>query len=689
MNKADASDTAACLQRGNDAPSPPPLFWRVIHMDGEEHILKVVVHPIIDKKTDRNGFWGMARDVTGKMNAQSTIVKSQRKIEALYATSKKAERRYHGFLKFLPLPLMVRKLDNRVIYINPAFETTFGWNLNDFNEDPLVHIPPDQFQTTKTGKKRLLQDGALFGLETKRLTKDGRLLDVINDSSVFYDKDNKAEGSVIILRDITKNKKDAKISESFFSIAKALHHYSDLDSRLSFIARQVRSLLQVQHVHIILVDEEKKEFYFRAGVDVNPELYKKFYRKRIPLTEKYFSGKVLLSGTSRIINDLDKENVQLILGREEINNLLGVPMKVGTHIIGAMTVSNKVDGSFTETDTTLLESICNIVSLPIENAKINEELRNSLSEIKSLNRAKDRIIEHLSHELRTPLSVLSASLQMLTANDCLEPVTAARILERSQRNLKRITDMQAKIADITRNQHLQVKQSLLSLLELCTDEVESVTDEALSPEDGAIVRRRITEIFSPQTGGSQRIPLNTFIHAKCEAIRADFSHRQVLFSLKMADAEVFIDLPVEILDKILAGLIRNAIEYTPDGGKVELRIRELEAGKEITVTDTGIGITPENQQLIFGNYFTNADITRYGTGHPFDFNAGGSGFDLLRMRVFSERYNFKLIMQSQRCRHIPDIHDVCPGNTTMCMYCNSPEYCHTSGGTIFTVRFRD
>ncbi len=54
-----------------------------------------------------------------------------------------------------------------------------------------------------------------------------------------------------------------------------------------------------------------------------------------------------------------------------------------------------------------------MVALPIENARINDELQRSYEEVKSYNRAKDRVIHHLSHELKTPVSVLAASLNLL------------------------------------------------------------------------------------------------------------------------------------------------------------------------------------------------------------------------------------------------------------------------------------
>jgi hypothetical protein len=57
------------------------------------------------------------------------------------------------------------------------------------------------------------------------------------------------------------------------------------------------------------------------------------------------------------------------------------------------------------------------------------------------------------------------------------------------------------------------------------------------------------------------------------------------------------------------------------------------------------------------------------------------------MKIFSERYNFKIDMASTRCRYIPLNQDVCPGNILKCDFCRGRGDCYESGGTTFTVFF--
>jgi signal transduction histidine kinase len=142
-----------------------------------------------------------------------------------------------------------------------------------------------------------------------------------------------------------------------------------------------------------------------------------------------------------------------------------------------------------------------------------------------------------------------------------------------------------------------------------------------------------------------------------------------------------------VLAKVAEGLVRNAIENTPDNGEVIISVKNGEIGPELEIRDTGVGISEENQRLIFENYFTTYDTMQYSSGQPYDFGAGGKGFDLLRMRIFSERYHFRLNLISQPCSLSLQDANACPGKVEDCVHAGKPKDCMNSGGTIVTVQF--
>jgi len=141
------------------------------------------------------------------------------------------------------------------------------------------------------------------------------------------------------------------------------------------------------------------------------------------------------------------------------------------------------------------------------------------------------------------------------------------------------------------------------------------------------------------------------------------------------------------LQKVVDGLIKNAVENTPDEGKIELTVRKKDTGAQLVVRDYGIGITAENQRQIFDGFFSTMNTMDYSTKMPFDFNAGGKGSDLLRMKIFSARYHFDIEMTSARCQFIPQEEDICPGRIAACEFCTEAQDCYRSGGTTFSLYF--
>ncbi len=78
-----------------------------------------------------------------------------------------------------------------------------------------------------------------------------------------------------------------------------------------------------------------------------------------------------------------------------------------------VSVVNKLQGQFDDTDMDQLMMVASTVALPIENTRIHEELEQSYADLKILNQAKDKVINHLAHELKTPVSVVDAAMKLL------------------------------------------------------------------------------------------------------------------------------------------------------------------------------------------------------------------------------------------------------------------------------------
>jgi PAS domain S-box-containing protein len=627
------------------------------------------------------------KNITGAIETLQDVTERRRAEEAL----RESEKRYRTLLDFAPYPIVVFALDGRVSYLNPAFSEVFGWSLEDLEGRPIPYVPPGMEQETTQKIKELFENKVILREETKRMTKDGRMLDVILRAVVFSVSQEEPEGELVILRDVTQEKRIARNNDAMLRISMALPEYPDLQDLLYYINSEVKSLLGTEGSITILHDEIRGDLFILGAAYDDMDTEKRAREIRFSMNQ-LVAGQVIQTGEPMIVNNTSTHR-PLHEARDEklgykTRNLVLVPLKSSDRIIGALCAINKKEGLFDQTDVEMLSMVAGTVALSLENARFSEELKKAYREVTSLNKAKDKVINHLSHELRTPVAILSGSLNILTRRlASLPPETWKPTLERLQRNLDRVVDIQYQVQDIMENKQYRTRGLLTSMIDQCGDEIETLLAEECGEKDVIRkIRKRVQELFTVKETASKEIHLEQEVKERLEGLKPHFAHRELEVATHLEPTPpVF--LPPDVLQKVIDGLVRNAIENTPDEGKIEIHVRKKNEGAELIVRDYGVGITEDAQRRIFEGFFTTQDTMAYSSKRPFDFNAGGKGADLLRMKIFSERYNFKMDMVSSRCRFLSKDTDVCPGRISQCPFCSKVENCHASGGTTFTISF--
>ena len=172
------------------------------------------------------------------------------------------------------------------------------------------------------------------------------------------------------------------------------------------------------------------------------------------------------------------------------------------------------------------------------------------------NRAKDEFLAMVSHELRNPLNAILAYAQLLQTRQLNEP-TFVRALETIERNAK----LQAKLI----NDLLDISRITSGTLRLNRQPVEL-----------AVVIESVIDTLR--------------LAAQAKAIKIE-SRIEPIFGYVLGDEER--------LQQVIGNLLSNAIKFTPEGGRIQIRLRDLHTHVQVQISDSGQGISAEFLPYVF------------------------------------------------------------------------------------------
>ena len=367
-----------------------------------------------------------------------------------------------------------------------------------------------------------------------------------------------------------------------------------------------------------------------------------------------------------------------------------IPLHTREKTIGVLVTINKKEGQFSEDDLQLLSSLAGVVAMAVENSTFFEEMLDAFRELEDLNLVKSKILNHLSHELRTPLAIIRGSLVNMKKrlNDMGIP-DFERSLERMERHVQSLNRLETQVESIMMTGYAWERRQIAAFLQAAMDLMEVQTEYTPEIQRAAsIIGTWLEKTFPTRRDELERIKVKDFGEKVFELIKskAEEEGRKVRLDFRLNNtAELLI--PGHVLQAVMEGLIRNAIEATPDHGLVKVT-GGMEGDRYIlTVKDTGIGIPEKDQERVFQGFYPVQDTESYASKRPYSFNVGGKGIDLLRIRMFSELYDFKLSFTSARCPHINDAGDSWTGEADFCEECKELRECPYGGGSEFVVDF--
>jgi K+-sensing histidine kinase KdpD len=468
--------------------------------------------------------------------------------------------------------------------------------------------------------------------------------------------------------------------EKIFQVGQIITSEIDFDILFDVIINQTNKIMDVERCSIFLPNEkgEMLNAFVSAGVGG--------LAIQIPKS-KGIVGWVFNNRKPAIVNNVYEDSrfyaeVDRRLGLQT-NNILCVPLvKRNSECIGVLEIVNTKKGEFTSNDCDLLVHLSNYITIALENARLYKEL-------KVMDRAKERVINHLSHELTTPISLLSGVIATLSKRlQKYEDAKASEILEMGKRNIRRLMDIQTKATDIVKYRGAGESEVLIQIISDAAGIIEDFMEQGHQANDEILkkIYDRIKSIYHVGETKFEDIVVDAFISNMVDEIVSESYRREVDIQQEV-DANLTLYMDRNVLKRILFGLAKNAIENTPDEGKIEIKAYATDENVFIECVDHGVGITREHQAQIFGGFYHTQETHLYSTKKPFAFNAGGAGLDLLRAKILSERLGFHLDFVSKRCGFIPVDSDECPGRISLCNHIREESECRQSGGSTFCLKF--
>ncbi|BCL38540.1 two-component hybrid sensor and regulator [Nostoc sp. MS1] len=271
--------------------------------------------------------------------------------------------------------------------------------------------------------------------------------------------------------------------------------------------------------------------------------------------------------------------------------------------IGLIQLSDKYADEFTAADEAILVQLAQMASVAVENARLYEAEQQARAaaeklreEAQAANRIKDEFLAVLSHELRSPLNPILGWARLLQGGK-LDAAKAKQAVTIIERNAKLQVELIEDLLDISR-----------------------------------ILRGKIRLTISPVNPAS-------VIKAAMETVRLAADANSIRLEVNLDDEVGLVAGDSTRLQQVMWNLLSNAVKFTPTGGLVEVGLTKVGNQAQITVRDTGKGISPDFLPYVF-DYFRQADSA---TTRKF----GGLGLGLAIVRHLVELHGGKIQAESE------------------------------------------
>jgi len=452
----------------------------------------------------------------------------------------------------------------------------------------------------------LLREGAPIGTIMLRRTEARRFLDKqVTLLKTFADQAVIAIENVRLFKELQA--RTAALTRSveqltaLGEVGRAVSSTLDLGTVLTTIVSRAVELSGLDGGVVFEYDEDAEEFIQRAEIETAGALAEARRTTRIRKGEGVV-GRTAITLDPVQVPDITVPGAYEGRLRENmiesgLRAILAVPMVREDRLIGCLGVTRNRPGEFPAETIELLRTFATQSALAIQNARLFRELADKSHQLEVASQHKSEFLANMSHELRTPLNAIIGFSEVLSERmfgdlNAKQDEYLKDIYASGQHLLSLIND----ILDLSKIEAGRME------LELTDFDLPMALDNALT-----LVRER---------AGRRGIALHTNVDERLGEIQAD--ERKIR--------------------QVVLNLLSNAIKFTPEGGRIEVGAVAKDGFVEVSVSDTGVGIAPDDHEAVFDEF------RQVGTAEK---KAGGTGLGLTLSRKFIELHGGRIWVQSQ------------------------------------------
>ncbi|MEO8017043.1 MAG: PAS domain S-box protein [Pseudomonadota bacterium] len=557
----DLAVTREAMQKLRDGEiSNYALEKRYVRKDGSAVWSSTTVTVLRKENGEAAQFIGIIQDITERKQSEEVLGRLAAAIE--YSDD----------------AIITKTLDGVITTWNPGARELFGYSAVEAIGQPVTMLIPEQHLDEEPSIiQRLRRGERIEHYETIRRRKDGSLFNVSLTVSPIKDSGGRVVGASKIARDITRQKRaeevmreQAEVLGLLETTGKSIASQLDLQKVLQTVTDTATKLTGARFGAFFynIINEQGEAFLLYTLAGASRESFDKLGMPRnTPVFHPTFTGRGVVRSA-----DITKDprygkmapHFGMPKGHLPVCSYLAVPViSRSGEVMGGLFFGHPEADRFTERAEQLVIGVAAQAAVAMDNARLYEAAQREIASreraeaaLRETDQRKDEFLATLAHELRNPLApIRQATLISMSSNASEDQRQwSHKVITRQVRHMSLLLDDLLDISRITRG-----------TLDLRTE----MTDLAKVVE-AAVETSRPT------------------VEAKSHQLSIDLPPEPVRFA---AD-------PLR-LAQVLSNLLTNAAKYTDPGGKILLRARADDANLEISVTDSGIGISQEALSAVF------------------------------------------------------------------------------------------